>query len=81
VATGGVLRFGEVFLATDGGALWNNVRSDEAARDGWASLYGGVRIAARGMVAELSASRALDTPVGAPRQDRTRVWFRGAVKY
>jgi hemolysin activation/secretion protein len=79
--TAGLLRFGEVFVAGDGGILWNVDPIDVPERDGWASLYSGVRAAGDGFIAELSVSRILDQPDGSIPQDETRIWFRAAARF
>jgi len=81
-ATGGALAFAEAFVATDFGVLWDQPSGGaDARREGWSSLYGGLRVASSRFVAELSVSRILDGPPDRPDQDRTRVWFRGAVRF
>ena len=81
-ATGGLLRYGEGFAAVDYGSVWDADRPGlPGGRQGWASLYGGLRLAGGGFVAEASLSRILDGPDLAPRQKTVRAWLRFAARF
>ncbi len=50
-------------------------------RDNWSSASIGVRTLQGDFIGEISLSQILDQPTGIVEQDKTRLWFRSAVKF
>lgn len=72
----------QVFAAADTGKLWNvGGGGVPASEDTWASAYGGLRVLTPKTISEVSLSRIVDKPHGLIEQDKTRLWFRTAVRF